>query len=193
MTRIETPFAAVLLAGGKSRRMGRDKALLKLSDGRALWEHQREVLSKLEPAEWFISGSWREGFPDGLPWLADGVPGRGPLAGITAALNKMSSPRLVVLAVDLPAMTAAFLHTLLQESGGAGAVPQWPDGFFEPLAAVYPKSAAGAAVAALSSEALALQPFVRALVASGSVKARPITEGESGLFTNWNHPDDLSS
>lgn len=184
------PFAAVLLAGGKSRRMGRDKALLPLPDGRALWERQCDVLRALEPAEWFVSGSWREGFPADLPWLADAVPGCGPLGGIAAALETMCSPRLVVLAVDLPAMTTAFLHTLLQERS-EGVVPRRADGFFEPLAAVYPKSAAPAAAECLHRGALALQPFVRALITDGSATARLVTEAETTLFANWNHPDDL--
>ena len=186
------PFAAVLLAGGKSRRMGRDKALLTLPDGRALWERQWEVLCALEPAEWFVSGSWREGFPADLPWLSDEVPGNGPLAGVATALNKISSPRLVVLAVDLPAMTADFLRTLAR-GDAAGMVPRWPDGFFEPLAAVYPKTAAGAAADALHRGEFALQPFVRRLVADGTATARAITPTETGLFANWNHPDDLPS
>ena len=189
---MKTPFAAVLLAGGKSRRMGRDKALLTLPDGHTLWEHQRETLGALEPAEWFVSGSWREGFPLDLPWLADEVPERGPLAGIAAALQKMSSPRLVVLAVDLPAMTTAFLRALMRNGGDAGVVPQRPDGFFEPLAAVYPKSAAESAAKNLRRENLALQPFVRALVVDGLAKAHPITATEAGLFANWNSPDDLA-
>lgn len=188
-----TPFAAVLLAGGKSRRMGRDKALLPLPDGRTLWERQRDVLHALEPAEWFVSGSWREGFPADLPWLADAVADRGPLAGITAALKEMRSSRLVVLAVDLPAMTANFLRALLQESSTAGMVPQRANGFFEPLAAVYPKFAVSTAEQALRREELALQRFVRGLVSGGLAVARPITETETSLFANWNHPDDLPS
>ena len=185
------PFAAVLLAGGQSRRMGRDKALLELPDGRRLWERQWETLGSLEPAERFISGSWREGFPADLPWLADECSGRGPLAGIAVALKEMRSPKLVVLAVDLPAMTADFLRGLLQAGGPTGMVPQQNDGFFEPLAAVYPKIAAGPAKERLGDEALALQPFVRSLVESGLVTARPVTQAEAGLFANWNRPDDL--
>ena len=53
---IDEPFAAVLLAGGRSRRMGRDKALLPLADGRLLWQRQWDVLRELGPAELFVSG-----------------------------------------------------------------------------------------------------------------------------------------
>ena len=152
-----TPFAAVLLAGGQSRRMGRDKALLELPDGCRLWERQWQVLGALEPAERFVSGSWREGFPADLPWLADEFPGCGPLAGIAAALQAMRSPRLVVLAVDLPAMSVDFLRGLLQGSDSTGVVPQRADGFFDPLAAVYPEAAVKPAVERLRTQVLALQ------------------------------------
>ncbi len=106
-------FAAVLLAGGQSRRMGRDKALLLVDGGRVLWERQLDVLRSLGPAELFISGPARPGFPYDVRLLEDERPGLGPLSGIVAALEAMTTPLLVVLAVDLPAMRADFLRGLL--------------------------------------------------------------------------------
>ena len=137
-------FAAVLLAGGQSRRMGRDKALLPLPDGRLLWQRQLDVLRALEPAELFISGPARPGFPADVPTVGDiGPTMLGPLGGIAAVLATMRSARLLVLAVDLPMMTAAFLRGLLRHdpSQTQGAIPQAADGFFEPLAAIYPRTA----------------------------------------------------
>ena len=185
------PFAAVLLAGGQSRRMGRDKALLALPDGRPLWQRQLDVLRQLAPAELFISGFARLGFPAGVPLLADEFPGCGPLGGIATALGAMVSPRLVVLAVDLPHMTAAFLRGLLAGYGtGQGVVPQAADECFEPLAAVYPRTALAEARGRLGRGEYALQPFVRTLTAEGKVSARRISQMETALFTNWNIPED---
>ena len=185
------PFAAVLLAGGQSRRMGRDKALLALPDGRPLWRRQLDVLRELAPAELFISGFTRPGFPADVPLLADELPGCGPLGGLAAALGATASPRLVVLAVDLPRMTAAFLRGLLAGCGtGQGVVPQAADGFFEPLAAVYPREALTEARERLGRGEYALQPFVRALTAEGKVSARRIRQEETALFTNWNALED---
>ena len=190
----ELPFAAVLLAGGQSRRMGRDKALLPLPDGRLLWQRQLDVLRELEPAELFISGPARPGFPAAVPTLADTVSGLGPLGGIVAALAAMRSARLLVLAVDLPMMTGAFLRTLLRHGGSetSGAVPQGVGGLFEPLAAVYPRAALTTAQARIDRRELSLQPFVRALVADRQVTALSIRLEETGLFANWNSPEDLS-
>ena len=184
------PFAAVLLAGGRSQRMGRDKALLTLPDGRRWWERQLGILQELSPVEVFVSGPPREGFPPGLPCLADERPGRGPLGGIAAALRHMTSPRLVVLAIDLPQMTSEFLQGLLVTLGDStrGIVPRHTgaDGFFEPLAAVYPAACRGLAEARLQGEDWSLQSFVRA--SGGSLQIRDILPGEKKLFANWNEP-----
>ncbi len=172
--------------------MGRDKALLPLADGRLLWQRQLEMLRTLGPAELFISGPGREGFPVDVPLLADGQPGLGPLAGIAAALRAMRSPQVVVLAVDMPAMTADCLEKLLRECGeGRGVIPLHPaTGFYEPLAAVYPRSALAAAEEQLRGTDLSLQTFVCGLVRCGLVTAHPVTGEETSLFTNWNQPGD---
>ena len=188
------PFAAVLLAGGQSRRMGQDKARLVLPDGRRLWERQLGVLRELGPEELFISGTRRDDFPGDVPCLADELPGCGPLGGIAAALKAIQSARLVVLAVDLPAMTAGFLRTLLAKGPDtlsvAGLIPQTDDGFFEPLAAVYPKAALAEAQTQLRSADRSLQRLVRRLVETGKAAARPVMSEEMPLFANWNRPDD---
>ncbi len=186
-------FAAVLLAGGQSRRMGRDKALLPLPDGRLLWERQLGVLRELRPAELFISGSARPGFPADVPLLADEFPGRGPLGGIAAALAAMKSARLVVLALDLPKMDAPFLQGLLASSQeGSGMVPRHPgaDGFYEPLAAIYPRACAPAAREALHAGRLSLQAFVQS--AGPSLRPYLLATGQEGLFANWNRPEDVT-
>jgi molybdopterin-guanine dinucleotide biosynthesis protein A len=67
---VKLPFAAALLAGGKSRRMGRDKALLPVEwEGASvpLWERQLSILKALAPAELVISGPHRKGYPTSVP------------------------------------------------------------------------------------------------------------------------------
>ena len=117
--------AAVLLAGGKSSRMGRDKFALPVN-GEPLWQHQLAVLRATEPAELFISGKSDGPYADcGVEILADEIPDCGPLGGIATALRRCTSDFLLVLAVDMPAMTATFLRTLLDESQrtGMGIIP----------------------------------------------------------------------
>ena len=176
--------------------MGRDKALLPLPDGRRLWERQLDVLRALGPAELFFSGPPRQGASSLATLLADETPGLGPLAGVAAALSAMRSKRLVVLAVDLPTMTTAFLRGLLVDEKGqptsGGKIPQASDGFFEPLAAVYPKAALSEIQTGLRGEDRSLQGCIRRLIESGLVFAQPISAAESDLFTNWNAPGDVS-
>src|SRR5262245_36649817 len=132
-------FSAVILAGGRSRRMGRDKAWLEV-EGQPLLVRQVRIVRALNPAEIFISGRAGENYSAlNCPVLLDREPGFGPLGGIERALQTAGSPLVLVLAVDLPYMTTDFLRKLCGEcEGDIGAVPQL-NGQFEPLAAIYPK------------------------------------------------------
>ena len=180
--------AAVLLAGGRSRRMGRDKALLPLADGRLLWQRQLDVLRALEPAELFVSGPWREGFPAALVCLEDEGESRGPLSGIAAALGATRAERLAVLAIDLPRMTVGFLRGLLERAeDGRGVVPRHGvDGPYEPLAAVYPAGCLQLARERLCGDDWSLQGFVQA--AGEKLHAHEIAPDEAACFANWNTP-----
>ena len=191
-----TPFAAVLLAGGRGRRMGRDKALLPLPGGGLLWERQYRLLQALAPAALYLSGPRRAGFPASVRCLPDTAPDQGPLGGITVALEAMGElHHLVVLAVDLPEMSSGFLQALLaQVAPGAGMVPRHPDhdgGFYEPLAAVYPKECGSLARRCLQEEDRSLQSFVRR--AGSLLQPFAIRAEQRALFNNWNTPADRSA
>ncbi|MBA3651741.1 MAG: molybdenum cofactor guanylyltransferase [Chthoniobacterales bacterium] len=175
--------SAVLLAGGKSTRMGRDKAFLDYH-GEPLWQRQLATLRALSPEQLMISGPRRAEWSD-CEVVPDEVSNAGPLAGVTAALQKCSAPLLVVLAVDLPRVTAEFLRSLLALGG---AVAQGPHGF-EPLAAVYPTSCAALAAQGLSSGDFSMQNFVREANGQGLLVACAISGPD--LFTNLNSPSDL--
>ncbi len=202
--------AAVLLAGGKSSRMGRDKSALPVN-GEPLWQHQLAILRATEPAQLFISGKSDGPYADcGVEILADEFPDCGPLGGIVTALRRCTSDLLLVLAVDMPAMTAGFLRTLLDQSQrtAMGVVPSVAaDGrrrariafssdedeqaHLEPLAAVYPRAALVVADECLRTGERKLETFVRALEAQGIAIIRPVEAGEAALFTNWNSPGDV--
>src|SRR5450631_272010 len=99
-------LTAVLLAGGESRRMGRDKAAITFR-GEPLWQRQLEVLRALLPEKIFVSvrqePSWLSLETE---LLLDEPPSRGPLSGLTRALASTQTSHLVVLAVDMPFMTS---------------------------------------------------------------------------------------
>jgi molybdopterin-guanine dinucleotide biosynthesis protein A len=107
-------FSAALLAGGKSSRMGRDKAFIEMN-GVALWRRQLAILRQLSGRTLFLAATSR---------LDGGRITRGrrrrrkcwTTGGVVAALRQCSSPLLLILAVDLPNMTANFCRSLLELS-----------------------------------------------------------------------------
>jgi molybdenum cofactor guanylyltransferase len=176
--------SAVLLAGGRSSRMGRDKALLDF-DGEPLWKRQLHTLRRLRPEEIFISGWSRKEWED-YEVIADEVLDAGPLAGVAASLHRCSTSHLIVLAIDLPRMTANYLSSLLALAAeGEGVVPVSTRGF-EPLAALYPQRCRQIAQDCLEDGDYSMQCFLRKVCARGWLRAQPVLPNEVEFFTNLN-------
>lgn len=183
------PHSAALIAGGKSTRMGRDKAALILR-GRPLWRHQLDTLAATGPDTLFVAGDCTA-IPDGEAILfPDEWPDSGPLGGIATALAHTTAPWLLVLAVDMPRVNAGFLARLIAhaEMTGRGAVPMLDDQW-EPLAAVYPVTAFPIARQTLTDRRLALRHFIEA----AQLAAFPVAESERGLFANVNTQEDWAA
>jgi molybdopterin-guanine dinucleotide biosynthesis protein A len=184
----------VLLAAGRSTRMGRDKALLDV-DGQPLWERQRDVLVATGAAEIFLSARpeqpWVKGLKGFTAAVHDAFSRGGPLVGIAAGLERSTMPWLAVLAIDLPRMTPQWFAGLSQDCGpGVGAVGR-RDNFFEPLAAIYPREILPLAWEALVHGHYALQPLLARAVADGLMRVHEITPAEAPWFENWNEPQDF--
>ena len=182
-------FSAVVLAAGRSTRMGRDKALLDVA-GVPLWRRQRDLLAAAGAAEIFLSArpeqDWARSASGFAAVLHDALPESGPLVGLTAALERAAHPWLAVLAIDLPAMTAAWFEQLLGEcTPGVGAVGRRGE-LFEPLAAIYPRELKWLAWEAIARDQYALQPLLRTAVEQGLLRVRELTPAETRVFVNWN-------
>jgi molybdopterin-guanine dinucleotide biosynthesis protein A len=172
--------------------MGRDKALLALPGSDfLLWQRQLRVLEELKPTEIFWSGSARPGLPAHVRLIMDEVENAGPLAGISACLNALQSDWLIVLAIDLPRMNAAFLQGLMARCTAQRGAVVWQEEFFEPLAAVYPKNLHALAGDHLRQKRYALQDFVREAVREDMLAAVAIDASDAPLFKNVNSPADL--
>jgi molybdopterin-guanine dinucleotide biosynthesis protein A len=169
--------------------MGRDKAFLEI-DGEPLWQRQLATLRRLTPEQLMISGPCREEWRE-YEIVADEVAGAGPLAGLAAALRQCATPRLVILAIDLPEMTPGFLHSLLQSCGEHNGVVPRRCNRFEPLAAVYPAECVALAEAALRDGDFSMQRFVRRAQEQHLLLERAISDAETVLFANLNTPADL--
>jgi molybdopterin-guanine dinucleotide biosynthesis protein A len=184
--------SAVLLAAGRSTRMGHDKALLRASSGEWLWQRQRHVLAQIGAGEIFLSArpdqAWVPPAAGFAGVVFDATPDGGPLDGIVAALERASGAWLAVLAIDLPRLPAAwFGHLAKICAPGIGAVGRSPGGF-EPLAAFYPREILPSARAASAAGERSLQRFLAGALAQGLMRAREITPDESAWFENWNEP-----
>ncbi len=184
---------AVLMAGGKSSRMGRDKAWLEIG-GKPLWQHQLEKLKSLA-ADVIISA--RPGRFDsvntGCRMILDEVPDLGPLGGLASALHAAKHERVLVLAVDMPEMTTGYLAELAETATNeCGVVPVW-QGFYQGLAAVYPRKTQDLVAEALNGSDHSLQHLNRLAMERGAMRAKFVSEDEAFLFGNWNHPADVPS
>ena len=184
-------LSGAVLAGGESRRMGRDKAMLDFQ-GTPLWRRQLTVLREAgaEPVA-VVRRNGQARLDECTPHLRDTVEGAGPLAGLHAALVAARTHWIAVLAVDMPQIDAAWFRWLGQFCRtGAGAVVQIPSGF-EPLAAIYPREAITLTTSHLRSENRSLQDLIASLVQSEQMAAIRLPESEHRRLANWNRPTDL--
>lgn len=184
-------LSAVILAGGESRRMGRDKAWIEF-EGQTLLALALEKLRQIGVTNIFISGH-----PDRdysalkHPVIFDLKPGFGPLSGIERALDECRSPLLLVLAVDLPQMTSKFLQSLFANCDPlTGVVPKL-NGRLEPLAAIYPKRCHALASDFVARSRRVACEFAEACLAEGAVRTFEITAAHADCFSNWNSPTDI--
>ena len=184
-------FSALLLAGGESRRMGRDKATMDFG-GRPMWERQLELLRALGPDKIFVSARIKPAWAAGdVEVLIDDPPSRGPLSGLTKALSEVGAAHLLVLAVDMPFMTAEELRrSLALTADGCGVVPMIGRRA-EPLAAIYPAEAAADFQAALAGADFSLQTVMHQLAGAGKVKLRMVPETDAQPYRSVNEPGDI--
>jgi len=182
--------AGFVLAGGKSSRMGVDKALLEL-DGRTLLERALH-LAKTVSDEVRIVGPL-EKFPTYEGVVEDKYAARGPLAGIHAALEASKSTLNLMLAVDLPFLEPAFLRFLVECAGESRAVVTVPKvaGGYQPLCAVYTHEFAEIAESALKQAHNKIDALFK------QTRVREINESElakfafnPAMFENLNTPED---
>jgi molybdopterin-guanine dinucleotide biosynthesis protein A len=129
-------ITGIILAGGKSSRMGTDKGLQDLC-GKPLISYAIQVLSGL--CETIIISSSSDAYkPFGYKLVADEFPGIGPMGGIYSALRQSKTGKNLVLSCDLPFVTEELLSFILKNSDGFDvSVPYEGNRHYEPLCAFY--------------------------------------------------------
>lgn len=174
----------ILLAGGKSSRMGQDKASLPLL-GTSLLQLQLEKAQLLGIDDILISGA-REDIP-GARVVPDVYPERGPLGGLHACLREAKHSRAVVLSVDMPLIPPSLLHDLLDHhlQDSAEITLGMHADRWQPLAGVY-DTALHARIEPLIE---ACGAPVRSLIRQSDCRYLPDTLPDA-FWTNCNTPED---
>jgi molybdopterin-guanine dinucleotide biosynthesis protein A len=179
--------AGFVLTGGRSSRMGRDKALLECG-GETLVER---IAHAVEQA---CGSAVLVGCPERyrrLPFhsIADGQPQQGPLGGIEAALGASEAEWNLVVACDMPSVTVELLASLLdaaRECAGNCIVPVSPGGRLQPLCALYRRGSLGTIRALLEGGVRRMSDAIPRL---GAVLL-PMPSAEA--FRNVNTPEEWS-
>lgn len=181
-----------ILAGGKSTRMGADKAFVALH-GRTLLAHMLELAREIVDAVWIVGD--RAKFTEFGPVVEDVFPNCGPLGGIHAALRSSRTDVSLVLAVDVPFVTSALLRFLVARSRTSEAcvtIVRTRDGW-QPLCAAYRLPFADVAEKALQQGRYKIDDLFKdvstAVITEEDLKAAGFSRD---LFRNLNTPEELA-
>ncbi|MGH9369181.1 MAG: molybdenum cofactor guanylyltransferase [Thermoanaerobaculia bacterium] len=138
---MKIPMPAAVLAGGASRRMGRDKGALPYGEG-TLAQFQTVRLASIFAEVWLVAKQM-PGYPIGpARVLLDDVPESAAIHGLRRALRE-AEDRVFLLAVDLPALAEGVIREIARrglETDAPALVPR-ADGRLQPLAAVWRREA----------------------------------------------------
>ncbi len=167
----------LLLAGGQSRRMGRDKRFLEL-EGSTLFARALSVLDDLFPE---VLVSVADALPEGTEVahrvVSDMIPNCAALGGLYTGLSLATHPRVFVAACDMPLLTAPVIRAMVERDPEADVVmARLPQGL-QPMHAVYSKRCL---------------PHLEAMAREGNLKMQELAQRE-GLVTRIMAEDELSA
>ncbi len=188
VARIRKGRAGWVLVGGRSSRMGVDKATAD-SDGRAL---ALRVADRIAGACGQVSlvGDPLIYSQLGLPVVADSFPGQGPLAGIEAALAASTSDNNLIVACDMPSISENLPAELFLAAEKADCVvPRHEGGRLEPLCAVYHRHCHPVVLRAIQTGVRKVTDILPLLEANGFA-VRYVRVSDPTSFENLNTPED---
>jgi molybdopterin-guanine dinucleotide biosynthesis protein A len=184
----------IILAGGKSLRLGRSKAL-QIIEGKTLIQWMIDRLTTLS-TEIIIATAHGEAIPCSsavkMKTVADTYPGKGPLVGIYSGLIASSTSRAIVVGCDTPFLSVGLLEYMTQICSTFDVVVPRINNKLEPLCAVYSKHCASSIQSLLEQDELRIRKLF------SMVKVKYIEEDEINRFDpehlsffNINSPADL--
>lgn len=193
------PWTGAVLIGGRSRRMGSDKALLQDAAGRTWVERVLTALRAAGASRCLAVGQAplslgveRELGRLEVDLVLDRRPGLGPLAGLEAALSETQTAWCVVVACDMPAVEPLVLSELAERRESAGparAFVPLVEGRLQPLQALYHRELLGV-VAARLERGDPRERSLRGLVEDLGERCVRLEFGAEASFFNANTPED---
>jgi molybdopterin-guanine dinucleotide biosynthesis protein A len=181
----ENKITGIVLAGGKSTRMGTDKALL-IYNGEPLISHAVNLLSLVCNKVVISANDSIYNFTGCENW-PDEIPVNAAMVGIYSCLKRSGTFLNLVLSVDMPLISEVFLQKLIEERDGHDLVlPVHDDGIVEPLCGLY----TGNLVTSLHEHVISGQFSLRQFAKSSDVKL--IQTGDlRSMFFNVNTTKDF--
>ena len=193
MTASPDGVTGVLLAGGGSRRMGRNKALMPLA-GRRLVDRVLAVLGGVVDDLLMVTNS-PELYADlGLRMVPDVVAGKGALGGIHSAIHHAAAPHCLVVACDMPFLNAGVLRYLVDQRADYDVVVPNAEGRPQPLHAVYGKACLQPIARRLETDRLHVVGFFPDVrVREVSAQELAVFDPEGLSFRNLNTPAEFAA
>jgi molybdenum cofactor guanylyltransferase len=183
---------AIILSGGKSSRMGTNKALLKINEKTNI-ERIADTL-KVSFNDIILVTNQPEDYQFlGLKMVQDFYPGQGPLAGVHAGLFASAFEKNFVVACDMPFVSVGLAEVLIQNSGDYDAVVPVINGVQHPLFSVFHKRVNGAVAHSIETGRLRMKHLLDTLnvlyVTEKDLQAYSSIDLDR-VFFNMNHPDE---
>ncbi len=183
---METKVTGIILAGGKSRRMGQDKALLQVNH-QTLLRLTAQKIARVFHHKALVTGSEAKYQDLGWEIILDQYPGCGPLSGIQAALSQVKTPYIFVVACDMPCITTANIHRILNLIDDWDVIIPYRNGHWEPLFALYRQSCLKPIEIILQQQQYRVESFF------SQVKVKKVPwEKDDFSLSNINTPQDLA-
>ena len=189
---VHSQVSGFVLAGGKSTRMGQDKAAVMLN-GRSFLEHALEAVRSVCGSVTILGK--RELYGTFAPVIEDIIPDCGPLSGIHTALTNTSTDLNLIIGVDTPFLAPALLSYVVEKAIASGSIVTTPeiDNHTQPLCSVYSRDFLPIAEQALKDGmykvARLFPPGQTLVIKEPELRQFAFT---ADMFDNLNTPDDLA-
>lgn len=183
-------LTGIILAGGKSSRMGQEKGLINFR-GKPLIQNGIELLAKFTDRI-LISSNNSDYRHFGYEMVPDVCSGLGPAAGLAATLSCSETTWNIVIACDLPFLEAELIDLMLEKTNGNQAVIPVHKGVMEPLAGLYRRE-----LVTIFEEAISCENFAMHKILSNCrvhyFETSRLLEKYPNLFSNFNTPEEMQS